>query len=96
MLIKIIFFKMWFHCLLLLVQQFGKTASNRPYIKVTTRGGTSDWLFDSGASVTCMSVKAFRQIPPEFRPEKLPNSTKLVDAGGNNLVVQGVSVIIEL
>jgi hypothetical protein len=67
-----------------------KTASSRPFVKVTSKSGTSDWLFDSGASVTCMSVKQFRQIPPDQRPEKLPNVTKLVDAGGNDLNVLGV------
>ena len=66
------------------------TTSSRAYIKVTTRGGTSDWLYDPGASVTCMSQKAFRLIPHEFRPEKLPNTTKLVDAQGNNIPVLGV------
>ena len=67
-----------------------KTASSRPFVKVTSKSGTSDWLFDSGASVTCMSVKQFRLIPPDQRPEKLPNVTKLVDAGGNDLNVLGV------
>ncbi len=37
-----------------------------------------------------MSVKQFRQIPPDQRPEKLPNLTRLVDAGGNDLNVLGV------
>ena len=67
-----------------------KTKSNRPFIKVSTAAGTTDWLFDSGASVTCMSLKLFRQIPIELRPEKLPSSTDLVDAGGNSLNVSGV------
>ena len=62
----------------------------RPFIKVTSKSGTSDWLFDSGASVTCMSVTMFRKIPVDQRPEKLPNLTKLVDASGNDLNVLGV------
>ncbi len=67
-----------------------QTAHTRPFIKVSTKGGTSEWLFDSGASVTCMSLKQFRQIPPEFRGEKLPNQTQLITADGNNLDVLGV------
>ena len=67
-----------------------QTAYSRPFIKVTTKGGTSDWLYDSGASVTCMSLKQFRLIPPEFRGEKLPTNTKLVTADGNDLDVLGV------
>ena len=67
-----------------------KTSNNRPFVKVQTVAGETDWLFDSGASVTCMSLKLFRQIPIHLRPEKLPSSTELVDAGGNNLNVTGV------
>ena len=67
-----------------------KTVGTRPFIKVTSNSGTSDWLFDSGASVTCMSVKQFRQIPVDQRPDKLPTFTKLVDASGNDLIVYGV------
>ena len=67
-----------------------KTVGTRPFIKVTSKSGTSDWLFDSGASVTCMSSKQFRLIPIDQRPEKLPNMTKLVDASGNDLHVFGV------
>ena len=67
-----------------------KTANPRPFIKVTTKAGTSDWLYDSGASVTCMSLKQFRQIPINSRPEKLPNHTRLVNASGDDLNVVGV------
>ena len=67
-----------------------KTVGTRPFIKVTSKSGTSDWLFDSGASVTCMSIKQFRLIPLDQRPEKLPSLTKLVDASGNDLHVHGV------
>ena len=37
-----------------------------------------------------MSLKQFRLIPPENRPEKLPNTTRLVSAGGDDLNVVGV------
>ena len=46
-------------------------------------------LFDSGASVLCMSVKFLWQIPINLHPEKLPSSTRLVDSGGNDLNVFG-------
>jgi hypothetical protein len=69
---------------------FWKTVGTRPFVKVTSKSGTSDWLFDSGASVTCMSVKQFQQIPIFQRPEKLPSITKLVDVCGNDLNVLGV------
>jgi hypothetical protein len=37
-----------------------------------------------------MSAKQFRQIPPDQRPEKLSNLTRLADAEGNDLNVMGV------
>ena len=67
-----------------------KTSVERPFIKIKANGNVSNWLWDSGASVSCMSLKQFRLIPPHLRPEKLPNSTKLVSAGGDDLHVVGV------
>jgi hypothetical protein len=36
-----------------------KAVGTRPFVKVSYKSGTSDWFFDSSASVTCMSVKQF-------------------------------------
>ena len=67
-----------------------KTNTERPFVKVNANGLNSNWLHDSGASVSCMSLKQFRLIPPELRPEKLPNTTRLVSASGEDLQVVGV------
>jgi hypothetical protein len=48
-------------------------------------------LYDTGADISCLSLKVFRQIPPELRPKKLENHKlpKFKAAGGQILSVCG-------
>ena len=61
----------------------------RPRIDISFDQNKASWLFDTGASRTCMPEKAFRRLfPPDKRPEPLPLNTldrPLQDAGGNDL-----------
>ena len=50
----------------------------RPIITLQTSSGLScKWLFDTGASITCMSIGAFKSIPIHARP-------KQIEEGGRN------------
>ena len=43
----------------------------RPFIVLKHGNIQSTWLFDTGAAISCMSLKAFRSIPIQNRPKKL-------------------------
>ena len=64
--------------------------AQRPYLDINACGVTSKWLFDTGAAVSCMSLKQFRTIPVDKRPCKMPPLTKLVSAASTTLNVIGV------
>jgi hypothetical protein len=42
----------------------------RPRINVTTGNTTFNWLFDTGAAITCMNANSFRQAFKNSRPKK--------------------------
>jgi hypothetical protein len=48
-------------------------------------------LYDTGADISCLSLKVFRQILPEYRPKKLEGqiTPKFKSAGGQILPVCG-------
>ena len=48
-------------------------------------------LYDTGADISCLSLKVFRQIPPQLRPKKIEQSLlpKFKSAGGETLPVHG-------
>jgi hypothetical protein len=48
---------------------------NRPRINVTTGDKTFDWLFDTGAAVTCMNANSFRQAFSGKQPRLLHKGT---------------------
>jgi hypothetical protein len=64
--------------------------AKRPYLNIKACNITSKWLFDTGAAVSCMSLKQFRNIPVDQRPIKMPPLTKLVSAASTSLNVIGV------
>jgi hypothetical protein len=70
-----------------------KPSFNRPYLWVNVQNALKvRGLYDTGADISCMSEKIFRQIPPQNRPQKL-NMDKLPNfrsAGGQPLPVRGV------
>ena len=49
----------------------------RPFITLQHGGIQSTWLFDTGAAISCMSLKAFRTIPIKHRPKKLDKDVGL-------------------
>jgi transposase InsO family protein len=64
--------------------------TQRPYVKITTQGVPISWLYDTGAQLTVISLTAFRKIPVENRPQKLPVLRQLTSASSDNLKVLGV------
>ena len=63
--------------------------SKRPFIQVCANGMVSNWLFDTGAEVCCMSINEFRKIKIEKRPTKMQMYKDLRCASSNKLTVKG-------
>jgi hypothetical protein len=69
-----------------------KPSFHRPYLQTKIQNMVSvKGLYDTGADISCLSLKVFRQIPPELRPKKLENNKlpKFKAAGGQILPVCG-------
>jgi hypothetical protein len=69
-----------------------KPSFRRPYLNVKVQNAVSvKGLYDTGADISCLSLKVFRQISPENRPKKLETSSlpKFKSAGGETLPVYG-------
>jgi hypothetical protein len=70
-----------------------KPSFNRPYLWVNVQNALKvRGLYDTGADISCMSEKIFRQIPPQNRPQKLDmtKSPNFCSAGGQPLPVRGL------
>ena len=67
----------------------------RPIITLQTSSGLScKWLFDTGASITCMSIGAFKSIPLHARPNKIAEKGRnAVGASGASLVPKGTYLL---
>jgi hypothetical protein len=63
---------------------------NRPRINVTTGDKTFNWLFDTGAAITCMNANSFRQAFSGKRPKLLHQGTGCVAANGSKMFSLGV------
>jgi hypothetical protein len=64
----------------------------RPYLQVKIQNSVSvKGLYDTGADISCLSLKFFRQIPHEHRPKKLEGqiAPKFKSAGSQILPVCG-------
>ena len=57
---------------------------------MTTGEKTFNWLFDTGAAVTCMNANSFRQAFPRKRPKLLHQGTGCVAANGSKMNTLGV------
>ncbi len=68
-------------------------AANRPFVPLKVQSLEGKWLYDTGASVTCMSLKHFRQIHPDNRPSKLQSHLKLISAAKTVLKVTGMFML---
>ena len=66
--------------------------SKRPYVKAKVNGYGRNFLYDTGASRTCMRLDTFKKMFPNGQPRKLLSSitADLLDAGGNSLGLVGV------
>ena len=70
-----------------------KPTFNRPYLWVNVQNSLKiRGLYDTGADISCISEKIFRQIPPQNRPTKLAidKSPNFRSAGGQPLPVRGL------
>ena len=65
-------------------------STGRPFISVNMHGVSGSWLFDTGASVTLISLKEFRKISPDNRPPRMSPITNLSGAGGESLNTHGI------
>ena len=67
----------------------------RPLITLQTSSGLScKWLFDTGASITCMSVGAFKSIPIHARPKLIGEKGRnAVGASGASLIPKGTYLL---
>ena len=61
----------------------------RPFITLQHGGIQSTWLFDTGAAISCMSLKAFRTIPIKHRPKKIGEGCGAKGATGSSLIPVG-------
>lgn len=66
---------------------------NRPFIKVKANKIEGTWLYDTGASVSCMSLEQFRRIPPEQRPIKQDAQVRLLSAAKTEIRVVGMYIL---
>ncbi len=68
------------------------TKTSRQFIELETIKGVKwDWLFDTGAALTCISTSTFRKIDKELRPKRISAiGTRAQGASGTSLLPQGV------
>ncbi len=69
-----------------------KSETQRPYVKAKVNGYGRNFLYDTGASRTCIKLETFNKMFPNGQPRKLLSSitADLLDAGGNSLGMVGV------
>ena len=61
-----------------------------PRINVTTGETTFNWLFDTGAAITCMNANSFRQAFKNSKPKIITNGNGCVAANGSKMNSLGV------
>ena len=57
----------------------------RPRINVTTGKKTFNWLFDTGAAITCMNADNFRESFGHSKPKLLKKSAGCIAANGSKM-----------
>jgi hypothetical protein len=62
----------------------------RPRINVTTGKKTFNWLFDTGAAITCMNADSFRECFVHARPTLLKKSAGCIAANGSKMSSLGI------
>jgi len=62
----------------------------RPRVTARAGGKTFSWLFDTGASVTCMTAESFRAAFPNQKPRRIQNAQHCTAASGNQMNSLGI------
>jgi hypothetical protein len=62
----------------------------QPRINVTMGDTTFNWLFDTGAAITCMNANSFRQAFKNSKPKLITNRNGCVAANGSKMTLLGV------
>ncbi len=57
----------------------------RPRVTARAGGKTFSWLFDTGASVTCMTAESFKAAFPHDKPRRVQNAQHCTAASGNQM-----------
>jgi hypothetical protein len=74
----------------------GDEDAKRPYVKAKVNGYGRSFLYDTGASRTCMRLETFNKLFPKGHPNKLFTNSitrDLYDASGNSLGLCGVYLV---
>jgi hypothetical protein len=72
------------------------TDGKQPYVKAKVNGYGINFLYDTGASRTCLTMNTFKNVFPNWTPHKLHTnsiSDKLYDTAGKSL---GCIIIFEM
>ena len=74
---------------------FNGDYSARPRIDITVYRQTASWLYDTGASRTCISLVEFKTLYPHDRPRpiKSEHGKELHGTGGSSLGLHGIFYI---
>jgi hypothetical protein len=62
----------------------------RPRVTARAGGKTLSWLFDIGASVTCMTANSFNAAFPHDKPRRVQNAQHCTAASGNKMHSLGI------
>jgi hypothetical protein len=62
----------------------------RPRVTARVGGKTFSWLFDTGASVTCMTAESFKTAFPHSKPRRVQNAQHCTAASGNQMNSLGI------
>jgi hypothetical protein len=62
----------------------------RPRVTARAGGITFSWLFDTGASVTCMTAESFKAAFPHSKPCRVQNTQHCTAASGNQMNSLGI------
>jgi hypothetical protein len=62
----------------------------RPRVTARAGGKTFSWLFDTGASVTCMTAESFNAAFPHTKPRRIQNAQHCTAASGNQMNSLGI------
>jgi hypothetical protein len=75
-----------------ILNQMAPFNGDRVRPRITTRAGGKafSWLFDKGASVTCMTAESFHAAFPSNKPHRVQNVQHCTAAPGNKINSLGI------